>query len=378
VEALVEPYTTTHDAYQSYYRNSIAAFCRREHIRFAEIGSRFLTQLRFLRRLRDSPRLRPFIFGRLGITAADALADLLGADRAKPDSAVGCYVFHRPDGTVKVCIDAHDSASVTRPDLLYWSDLYFKTNFWPCHPYPAKVAPIANLNPVVFHHRDRLMDLRNIAKECDLFVFFRVWGGADEQEGVEHNLILLETLARVPCRKRLLAYLISGDIRVAASRLDKAGIPWTTTWMPRDELWRLGASSRLNIVRHGMHRCIPWRMTDALAMGACPVLDYAATTRWHVPLREGVHYLNLQVPYRPNGGVGVDTDDIIGRVENWLASEELLQRINRNTAQYFDEVLAPEALGRHIALMVAAVAVGEPTARMMLESGSEQNGLSST
>jgi len=102
-------------------------------------------------------------------------------------------------------------------------------------------------------------------------------------------------------------------------------------------------------------------------MGACPVLDYAATTRWHVPLREGVHYLNLGVPYRPDGGGGVDADEIVGRVGKWLASEELTQEISRNTARYFDDVLTPEALGRHIALTAAAVAASEPIAGVMPE-----------
>ena len=369
VEAFVEPYTATQDIYQSYYRNSIAAFCRRERIPFSEIGSRFPDSLRFLRRVRDSPRARPLMFGRLGIAILDRLAGLFGADRENPDSAVGCYIFHRADGAVRVCIDAQDSAPVRRPDLLEWSDLYLKTNFWPSRPYPAKVVPLANLNPVVLPMQERLKGLRHSLKTLDLFAYFRVWGGSDELGGVHHNLLLLEALAHVPCRKRLLAYLVSGNIGDTAARLEKAGIPWTTRWMPRDELWRVAASSRLNIVRHGMHQCIPWRMTDLLAMGACPVLDYAATTRWHVPLVEGEHYLNLQVPYRPDEGAEVDAGALVGRVLNWLSSADLLTQISRNTARYFDEVLSPEAFGRHIALTAAAVDVAGTTAPRSLEKG---------
>jgi hypothetical protein len=118
--------------------------------------------------------------------------------------------------------------------------------------------------------------------------------------------------------------------------------------MPLPELWDLAARSRLNVVRHGMHQCIPWRMTDILAMGGCPVLDYAATTRWHAPLEENVHYLNLGVPYRPSGAAPFDPDEVVDRVEDWIAHKTLIGDMEQATANYFDQHLSPENLGRYI------------------------------
>lgn len=285
----------------------------------------------------------------------DHIAGVMGADPNKPDNAVGSYIFHQGERAVRVCIDAFDSGSVMRPDLLAWSDLYFKANYWPDRTYPAKVTPMAFLNPSVLSKQGVLIESRKAQKDLDLFASFRVWGGTDETEGVEHNLALFEALARVKCRKKLLAFLLTGDIGAAAKRLDKAGVPWTTQWVPQAELWSLLSRSRLNIVRHGMHHCVPWRMAEVLAMGGCAVLDYAATTRWHVPLVENVHYLNLGFPFRPGESAAARSDELAGRVEAWV-SGDLPQAVGRNAELYFDEHLAPEALGRFISLAVAATA----------------------
>ena len=346
VTAVVEPYCKLHDIYQSYYRNSIAIYCSRQGIPFREIGSRVPRQLRFLRRVRHSERFQRLLPS-VGSRIVDGLAGLLGAVQSNTEHVVGCYIFRQDSAEIKICIDAHDSRLVTKPELLEWSDIYFKANYWPTETYPAKVAPVANVNPSVLTKQQLLKALRREKKELDLFVSFRVWGGADELEGVEHNLALMEALARVKCRKKLLAYLVAGDIGAAVKRLEKAGIPWTTKWVPQAQLWSDAAKSRLNIVRHGMHQCVPWRMAEILAMGGCPVLDYSATTRWHVPLVENVHYLNLDVPYRPGGGA-FPSEELVARVERWVASEDLTETISRNNQRYFDEHITPEALGRYI------------------------------
>ncbi len=347
VEAIIEPYNRTHDRYQAYYRRGLADYCASHGIAFAEIGSRFPRQLRFLYRVRASDRFRKILPGPGGAALIDTAARLLGA-RPGPGHSLGSYVLHFGDTTVKVAVDAFDSGNVQSPRLLEWCDLYFKTNYWPTRTYPAKVVPIANLNPDVLPRMDYLRAARGAEKEFDLFGFFRVWGGTDELEGVEHNLALFETLARVKCRKKLLALLVAGDTRAAAQRLEKAGVACTTTWVPQAEVWRLAARSRLNIVRHGMHQCIPWRMTETLAMGGCPVLDYAATTRWQVPLEPNVHYLNLGVPYRPSAAAAFDPVEVAGRVEGWLADPNLIPAIERNTALYFDKHLVPERLGAYL------------------------------
>jgi glycosyltransferase involved in cell wall biosynthesis len=346
VTALVEPYCKLHDQYQSYYRNSIAAYCSRDGIPFRETGGRFPGTLRFLSRVRHSRRFETQ--WRRGPEIVDNIAARLGAVQSAPEHAVGQYVFREKGATLNICIDAHDSRLVMKPDFLEWSDIYYKTNFWPTEVYPAKVTPIANLNPSVLNHQTLLRHYRDQKKELDLYACIRVWGGTDELEGVEHNLRLLEVLARVKCRKKLLAYLVAGNKEAAIKRLEKAGIPWTTEWTPQAELWSDAANSRLNIVRHGMHQCIPWRMTDIMAMGGCPVLDYAATTRWHVPLVENRHYLNLGIPYRPNEAAAFDADEVVEHVERWVSDEELTRSIGEEAARYFDEYLTPEALGSYI------------------------------
>ena len=347
VEALVEPYNRIQDHYQAYYRTSLAAYCAPCGIPFRETGSRFLAPLRLLYTIRESNQYKRILPGAAGQRVIDTMARMLGARRG-PQHSSGKYIFHLETGDVRVVIDAGDTGRIARPEFLEWSDLYFKTNYWPTREYPPKVRPMANLNPLVLPHINDLQEVRNADKEWDLFGFFRVWGGKNELEGVEHNLALFETLARIRCKKKLLAFLVVGDTTAAAKRLEKAGVPYTTTWIPRAEVWRIAARSRLNIVRHGMHECIPWRMTETLAMGGCPVLDYESTTRWHVPLEENVHYLNLGVPYQPSSAPQFDRDAVAARVEEWLARADLVRDISRNTAGYFDQHLKPERLGEYI------------------------------
>ena len=347
VEAIVEPYNRTQDRYQAYCRQSLAEYCASHGIDFCETGSRFPSQLRFLARVRASDKLRKILPGPVGRGVIDVLARLLGAART-PEHCLGSYIFHRGRDRVKVAVDAFDSGEILGLPQLEWADIYFKTNYWPTRSYPSKVLPMANLNPEVLTRLDYLRAARNSEKEWDLFGFFRVWGGSNELEGVEHNLALFEALAGVKCKKKLLAFLVCGDSAAAVARLEKAGVPYITTWVPQAEVWRTAARSRLNIVRHGMHQCIPWRMTETLAMGGCPVLDYAATTRWHVPLEEGVHYLNLGVPYSPSMAPETDPREVAERVESWLADRDLIPEIQRNTARYFDEHLAPKELGGYM------------------------------
>jgi hypothetical protein len=356
VTAFSKPYCKLYDIYQSYYRNSIAVFCKREGIPFREVGSRFPRQLRALRRIRHSGRFQLAVPG--GTKVVDGLAKLLGSDQSHAEHAVGSYIFHQNGQEFKICIDAHDSRLVIKPDLLEWCDVYFKSNYWPTEVYPAKVAPIANVNPSCLNRIRLLKKFRREKKEMDLFVSFRVWGGQDELEGVEHSLALMEALAKVKCRKKMLAYLVAGDIGTAVRRLESAGVPWTTKWIQQTELWSYAAKSRLNIVRHGMHQCVPWRMAEIMAMGGCPVMDYAATTRWHVPLVENQHYLHLGVPYWAHKGGAINSDDLVARVERWVASEEMAKTIGSNSERYFDEHLTPDLLGKYILQYAAGALAG--------------------
>jgi hypothetical protein len=244
---------------------------------------------------------------------------------------------------LRVCIDANDSRTIS-DDAAASCDIYFKSNYWPsCH-YPSHVLPLPNMNPLVGRNLAFFRSLREARKERDLFAFFRVWGGSNDTDAVEHNMALLEALSKVKCNSYILAYLVAGNIPSLGKRLDGLGIPWTTKPMSTRELWKRAAGSRLNIVRMGMHQCSPWRMIDILALGGVPVVDYTPTTAWPEPLVEGKHYLNLN--FLP--GQEKRTSGVAGAIEFWLQDNSLLLSVSRDTANYFDHYLEPEMLGNSI------------------------------
>jgi hypothetical protein len=244
---------------------------------------------------------------------------------------------------IQFCIDANDFPDISE-EVAASCIVSFKSNYWPSYNYPSHVLPMPNMNPLVGRNLELFRSLRNVSKGRDLFAFFRMWGGRDEVEGIEHNMALLEALSKVKCDSYLLAYLVAGEIASLGKRLDDFGIAWTTKPMPPPELWKRAASARLNIVRMGMHQCIPWRMIDILAMGGVPVMDYKPMTLWPEPLVEGKHYLNLNLlPGREHQAVEIE-----GKIDSWLQDNSLLSFVSRNTADYFDRYLAPGMLGRSI------------------------------
>lgn len=335
----MEPYSRHQDLYQSYYRGGILAYCRQERIPYRESESKFAGVLRFLGRMRESERFDRIFSARLKRTVLDGVAGLMGA-RAIAHRE-GRYIYHGSGAELRICVDAEDSGDIL-PDPLEWSDLYFKTNYWPDREYHPKVVPLANVNPLVLDRQAELRGYRNCETDLDLFGFFRVWGRID------HNLALFEALAGLNCRKKLMGYIISADYGPEVARLEKAGIAWTTRPMPLKELWSLAARSRLNIVRLGVDDCIPWRMTDIMAMGHCPVLDHKARTEWHIPLRENVHYLSLDVPPEETIAPAEFTRRMMERIEGWLSAKELISSVGENAAAYFDENLTPTRLGRRL------------------------------
>ena len=353
VEAIVDPYNRTHDRYQVYYRTALASYCASRGIGFAETGSRFPKQLRFLYRLRESSAFQKVLPGAAGRRTVDTMARMLGA-KCGPEHALGSYAIHVKDAEIKLAIDAFDSGDVQGAELLQWCDVYFKTNLWPARAYSGKVQSLPNISPHVLDEIPKLPHLRTVPKEWDVFGLFRVWGGTDELEGVEHNLAIFEALAALKCKKKLLAYLVTGDTRKQAERLEKVGVECTTKWTPVEEVWEMSARARINIVRHGMHQCMPWRMSEMVAMGACPALDYSPTTRWPEPLKEKVHYLNLDIPYVPGSRSPFDRQALVDRVQAWLAEKDLLEEIGRETSTYFDRHMMPEKLGEHIIRQAAA------------------------
>jgi hypothetical protein len=271
----------------------------------------------------------------------DSLASFISHGKSgEPTPAFGAYRFLTDDREeIRICIDSMDYPMISE-DAAAACDLYFKTNYWASYNYPSKVLPSPNMNPLVGRNLDLFRGLRTAPKVCDVFSFFRVWGGGDEVEGIEHNMALLEGIHKTQCNIFLLAYLVAGDITSQGKRLDSIGVPWTTKPMPAKTLWQRAAGARLNIVRLGMHECIPWRMIDILAMGGVPVFDYAPRSIWPEPLVEGKHYLNLD--FCPGRG---DAKKIPEKIGAWLKDESLILSISHNTAEYFDRYLSPEKLG---------------------------------
>jgi hypothetical protein len=362
IDAPTSPYDHHFDLFQTYYRRGILSALANTKVVFNDYSlSSFPRVLRFLRRVRHSFKLERFLayFGCNAGRALDRIAATIGGQRKSPSglfhSLVGQYVFRMADGTVKkVCIDAHDSGEVSSPALLEWSDVYLKTSFWKSRAYDRKVAPLYNGNPLLLGHLNHLRSLRTTKPDYDLCFILRVWGGSNEVSGVEHNLRLLEQVAKCDCRKFIVAYLVAGDIPKIAARLDRQGIPWRLGPIKITELWKISASSRLNVIRLGLHSCVPWRMADLLAMGACPVLDQSPKTLWPAPLIEREHFLNLGV--EPEAETCVASDyryaTISGLIEKYLSDENNLMRIRENNARYFDRNLMPESVGRYICAQV--------------------------
>ena len=190
---------------------------------------------------------------------------------------MGQYTFRFTSGReINVSIDSSDSGEDPNPSLLAESDIYFKTNYWIGRDYDHKTVPMYNCNPLVLRHLGLLREMRPRPARYDLCLVVRVWGGRDEVEGVEHCVRLLEAVTRAPGRKYLLAYLVAGDTKALAARLSKLGIRSTTTPVPLKDLWSIAAQSLINIIRLGMHHCVPWRMCDLLALGGVPGLGSAA------------------------------------------------------------------------------------------------------
>jgi hypothetical protein len=364
ITAYLAPYDTWHDPYQAYYREGLRAWGRRAGILFRERCPGYSRKiLRVLGALRRSTRVRQWSGRGAGLVhgALDRLARGLGASRLPPsglfDPLVGQYLFHLADGSERrVCIDSRDSGEVGSEALLGWCDWYFKTNYRQDRSYPTKVRPLVNGNPLVLGNLDELRAQRRAEPEYDLCFVVRVWGGSNEVEGIEHNLRLLEAVARVQARKYLLAYLVAGDIPASARRLEKQGIPWTATPMPMHQLWSVAARSRINVIRLGLHDCVPWRMVDLLALGACPVLDQDLRTRWPEPLEKGKHYLSLDAATaqdHPVADLGA-YDRVAERLEEWLLADEPIRTIRANNEVYFDQHLAPEVVAAYLARTVCA------------------------
>lgn len=349
----VAPYDYYHQRYQAYYTAGL------RHA-LAELGvgvrSRSLQRLpgvlRALRRVRSSHALSRVMGGRSG-GWLDRAAGWLGGPTPAGGfhPLVGRYEFAFHGGrAVRVAIDAADGGELVSPEIAAASDLYFKTNYRPALDYPPQVVPACNLNPLVLPHLDTLRAYRRHPKTTDVCFVVRVWGGRNEADGVEHNLRLLEAVHRARCSKRLVAYLVAGDLAAQEARLQQQGIPTTRTPVPLRDLWAMSAASRVNVLRLGMHNCIPWRCTDVLAMGGCAAFDQPAQTVWDPPLAGGREYLDLGAVTTPERPLATDREyaEVPERIEAFVHDRERVERVAAAAADYFDDHASPSAVGGKI------------------------------
>jgi hypothetical protein len=274
----------------------------------------------------------------------------LPRSRIRPDTGhVGCY---RTSDGLRFMIDARDSAWIEE-GLVASADVYFKANAREGFDYPPHVRPIVNGNGILGPRRiERLRRLRNRPKTVDVVAVARLWGS-------DHEVRLFEELARLECSTRLLALFPTGYDRERAAahrrRLERAGVPWSTTaWRPV-RLWKELASARVVFARPGRHRCWPWRTVDLLAMGAAAVFDELPPPRWPVPLQEDVHVLScgLRVPEDRSETDGMEYRRIDTTLGSLLAAPDRQEALRTAAASYFDTHAKPAAVGRYIRATLA-------------------------
>jgi hypothetical protein len=352
VSAFVRPYDYWYDRYQAFYQHSLRLRCAAAGATFDVVPmTRLPHLLKPLRDVRDRYLTRAP--GTWTTSLVDRLALRLEGPVRTPSSsyhnAIGQYVVRTADGTTcRVCIDTADYPELRSDELLSWSDLYFKANLWPSRPYPPNVLPIVNGDPLILDRIPTLRSYRRVEKATDVCFVVRVWGGRDGIEGIEHNLRLLEAVNGARCSKTVIAYLVTGDTEAIAERLGKSGIHSTTRPIRPNALWRLMGSSRLNIIRLGMHDCIPWRMAGTLAMGSCVVLDQTPLAAWPEPLRENVNFFNLSCGTGETPASDADYAAVPAKIEEWLSQPAKLEQVMSTNAAYFDRHVDPERVGEAI------------------------------
>ena len=282
----LHPYDRWYPLYQEYYASSLRRFLQGCGGRFERLSmTRLPVLLGIMRRGRyatcfqGSNRQWPWI-----PALVDRAARTLGGEPHSPGGAfrscVGQYALTDLQGRkYRVCIDSYDFGNLPDRDLVTWSDVYFKTNYWPSRAYPDHVLPLANCSPLAVRQMGALRAARTTRKDIDVCCLVHVAGGRDGLEGVEHNLRLAEAVARLGGKTQVFAYLNCGDVEAQARRLARAGIRSSLRPMTASAYWSLTARSRLTVLRLGMHDCASWALTGALAIGACPVLDRAPRTQ---------------------------------------------------------------------------------------------------
>lgn len=348
-------YDEYHDMYQEYYATGLQQFLSRYRVRMKTIPlQRRPALLRGFRRIRASSKIARVMGRRFG-QAIDRVAGVVAGKRRPPSGEfhplVGQYHFHFASGrTVRLAVDSSDGGEIASESLLSQSDVYAKTNYRNDLAYDSKVMPLCNGNPLILPYLSLLRGHRVPDARYDLCFIVRVWGGRAEAEGIEHNLRLLEAVNKAKCNKLILAYLVAGDLEEQENRLRRLGIATTRAPLSLRAIWEASASASINIIRLGMHNCVPWRYMDLLAMGSCTVFDQSPQTIWSPAVVDRRHYLHLGVMTKPDQPLASDDryNDVTSQIESYVADRRLQNEIRVESADYFDHHSCPEALGRQL------------------------------
>jgi len=293
-----------------------------------------------------------------GASAGWRVAAKLRSDpRSERATFVGRYTiqFAARDTPLRVAIDAHDGRDIRDRDAYDWSEIYFKSSYWPSLEYGPKARPLICGHGALDRARiARLVGLRHQRRDLDLVFVAKLWSGrpgAAYWNAVEHVVRTFETLAELKIRSHLRAVVPRGQPvpRPFLQRLSNAGVPVAADDISIEELWKATSTSRLAFLRQGKHLGISWRMIDHLALGACTVFDHAPYPQWPVPLRAGGEFMDC--------GCGLGADDslpdpadyerIAENVMALLADPDRVAESRRAAGAYFDEHAAPARIARY-------------------------------
>lgn len=332
--------------YQKYY---LEGFRQLESVRLKQ-ASQFSTKLRKLN------KLVPWY-----VRSTRSVANHVGRYQIR-SSATGL--------PVKVAIDAGDHRNVRETDAYQWSDIYFKTNYWPSIDYASKVKPLLNGNGTLDQQKlAYIKSLRDRPATHDLIYWTKIWEpGAYSPKWearahalIEHQIQLFEALARLECKKNLLVIfthrLKYANIEDCIKRLEAAGVPWQWGWgnISSQALWDNLASAQVVLLRPGNHLCVSWRMIDLLCMGACIVYDGAPYPQWYRPLESDIHYVDGGCRLGPDYSLPTPESypKLISNLESLLRDQGRITRIKKNAGDYFDDYATPRAVAAHV-LKIAA------------------------
>jgi hypothetical protein len=260
---------------------------------------------------------------------------------------VGTYVLRTGRREIKFALDASDHGHIVSQEAYDWCDVYFKGSKWESREYAPKVRPL------VFGHNyltaalfKKLKASRTVRKTVDLVFINRLLGG------VEHNVRLFETLARINCSKTLICIAQNGERREHLERLRSAGVS-VRPWIAPDRFWDEIAKGRLAFNRSGRKLCIPWKMSALLCMGATTVFDDRPRPNWPVPLEPGRHYIDCHLGLADDrdseqGLAEIDYSRVRHTVETAIGDDQRVREIARLSAEYFDTFAAPERVAEYI------------------------------